>query len=89
MGFALIRLAALGFIVLRVIYVALSIYSRSVRRRKLGQEWDEERPSTDRDAFVEQGLKDYDRSLRPKLLLGVYIVPACVVIVLVYLTNFH
>ena len=87
--FALLRLAVIGFIILTVIYVGLSIYSRSVRRRKLMQEWEEERPTADRDSFVEEGLEDYDGSLRRKLILGVYIVPVCVVIFIVYVTNFY
>lgn len=87
--FALIRLAAIGFVVLSIIYVALSLYSRAVRRRKLRAEWDETRPPMDRETFVDQGLKDYDTSLRRKLILGVYILPICVIGFIVYVTNFQ
>ena len=86
--FALARLIFVGFIVLTVIYVCLSLYSRSVRRGKLRAEWDEEGYEGDRDAFVEQGLQEYDQSLRRKLILGVYIIPVTVVAVIIYLTNF-
>ena len=86
---ALIRLSALGFIVLSVIYVLASFYARATYRRKLGREWDEEQPNIERDEFVKQGLTDYDSSIRPKLILGVYIVPICVVIFMIYLTNFQ
>lgn len=87
--FALIRLAVVGFVILSIIYVILSLYSRSVRRRKLRAEWDEERPTADRDTFVDQGLEDYDQSLRRKLILGVYIIPVCVIGFIVYVTNFQ
>lgn len=87
--FALIRLSFVGFIVLSVVYVGLSLYSRSVRRRKLIQQWEEERPTQDRDAFVSDGLSDYNQSLRRKLILGVYFVPICVVGFIVYVTNFQ
>lgn len=87
--FALIRLAVVGFVILSIIYVILSLYSRSVRRRKLRAEWDEERPTTDRETFVDQGLEDYDQSLRRKLILGVYIIPVCVIGFIVYVTNFQ
>jgi hypothetical protein len=60
-----------------------------VRRAKLEREWDEEIRTGDREAFVEDGMRDYDGSLRKKLILGVYIVPVTLVIVIIYLTNFH
>lgn len=87
--FALLRLSVIGFIVLTVIYVCLSFYSRAVRRGKLEAEWEEEGMTGDRDAFVRAGLEDYDGSLRRKLILGVYVVPVCLVIALIYFTNFH
>ncbi|SDI33288.1 hypothetical protein [Lutimaribacter saemankumensis] len=86
---ALARLLIIGFIVLTVIYVSLSLYSRSVRRGKLAREWDEEIRTGDREAFIDEGLKDYDHSLRRKLILGVYIVPITIVAIIIYLTNFY
>ena len=80
----LIRLIVFGFIGLTVIYVAISIYSRSVRREKLENWWAEENPgSTDmqaREAYVEQGLKEYRRGFRRKLILLVYVIPTAIVI---------
>jgi hypothetical protein len=89
MVLALARLIIVGFIVLTVIYVSLSLYSRSVRRTKLRQKWDEDIRRGDRDAFVRRGLKIYDRSLRRKLLWGVYIVPVVTIALVIYLVNFH
>jgi uncharacterized ion transporter superfamily protein YfcC len=86
--FALARLLFMGFIVLSVVYVCLSFYSRSVRRAKLRAEWDESGNEGDRDAFVQEGLDDYDGSLRRKLILGVYVVPFVLMCVIIYLTNF-
>ena len=85
--FALARLVVVGFVVLSIIYVCLSLYSRFVRRRKLVAEWEETRQG-DRDTFVDEGLQDYDGSLRRKLILGVYVVPTLLVAVIIYLTNF-
>lgn len=87
--FALARLLLIGFVVLTLVYVCLSLYSRSVRRDKLEREWDEEIGTGDREAFVEQGLRDYDGSLRRKLILGVYVVPLALMALIIYLTNFH
>lgn len=82
-----LRLVVFGFLALSVIYLALSFYSRSVRRGKLAREWDEEGMQGDRDAFIAQGLRDYDRSLRPKLLLGVYVIPVVIIGTIIYVVN--
>ena len=76
------------FLVLTVIYVSLSFYSRARRRDKLEAEWDEGGISTPREQFVRDGLKNYDGSLRRKLILGVYIIPVCLVALTIYLVNF-
>lgn len=82
-----LRLVVFGFLALSVIYLALSFYSRSVRRGKLAREWDEEGMEGDRDAFIAQGMRDYDRSLRPKLLLGVYVIPVVLIGTIIYVIN--
>ncbi|MEI4196680.1 hypothetical protein [Roseovarius sp. E0-M6] len=87
--FALTRLIVIGFVALTVIYVIVSFWSRALRRRKLRREWEEEGRPGDRETFVETGLKAYDGSLRRKLILGVYIIPVCIVGLIIYLTNFH
>ncbi len=86
--FALARLVVIGFVVLTIIYVCLSFYSRSVRRSKLRKKWYEGKQLVDRDTFVQRGLERYDGSIRRKLILGVYVVPVVVVGVIIYLTNF-
>lgn len=84
----LLRLIVIGFVVLSIIYVGLSIYSRRVRRGKLYRKWQDGPRLVDRDRFVQRGLRKYDGSVRRKLLLGVYVIPVGVVIVIIYLTNF-
>ncbi|KAJ04371.1 hypothetical protein [Sulfitobacter mediterraneus] len=86
--FALARLVVVGFIVLTVIYVCLSFYSRAVRKGKLRQKWQVGPQKVDRETFVQRGLEKYDGSIRRKLILGVYVVPVVVVGVIIYLTNF-
>ncbi len=86
---ALARLIVVGFVVLTVIYLSLSFYSRSVRRGKLRRKWDEDIRRGDREEYVSRGLKIYDRSLRRKLLWGVYIVPVVTIAVVIYLVNFN
>ena len=85
---AVIRYFFILFIVLSVIYVSLSLYSRSVRRGKLEAEWDEEIREGDREAFVKAGLEEYDTSLRRRLILGVYVIPVVIIGTIVYLVNY-
>ena len=87
---SLIRLVFFGFIICSLIYVAVSWYSRSVRREKLENQWAEENPDGDihdRAAFVQSGIDAYNSGLRPKLVLLVYIVPAVLVIAAFFMTN--
>lgn len=85
---AMVRLGVFGFLFLCVVYVLVSIYSRSIRREKLEDEWDEEIKTGDRDAFIAAGMKDYDGSLRKKLILLVFVIPVGVVIGMLYFINF-
>ena len=86
-----IRLLLFGFLALSVVYLSISVYSRSVRREKLEKGWAQDNPgSTDmaaRDAYVAEGIVAYNASFRPKLIGLVYIVPTVVVIAIVYITN--
>ena len=86
---ALARLLVIGFVICTVVYISLSLYSRSVRRGKLKEWWEEEGRPGDLDTYVEKGLAEYDDSLRRKLIWGVYVVPFTIVAVIIYFTNFH
>ena len=88
---AFIRLAVFGFIGLSIVYLAVSIYSRSVERERLEKDWDADNEcggdSPARDAYIEAGMKSYEKSLRKKLIWLVYVIPMVAVAVLIYLTN--
>ncbi|MFP7569506.1 hypothetical protein [Marivita sp. S2033] len=86
---ALGRLVVIGFLVLTVVYFSLSFYCRAGRREELEKEWDEEIRAGNRDTYVQGGLREYDGSLRRKLLLGVYIVPLTLMCAVIYFTNFY
>ncbi|MEM6303362.1 MAG: hypothetical protein AAF744_01505 [Pseudomonadota bacterium] len=85
---ALARLVVIGFVVLTVVYVCLSFYSRAVRRGKLRDKWEVGPKRVNRETFVQRGLEKYDNSIRRKLILGVYVVPVVVVATIIYLTNY-
>jgi len=88
MGF--IRLVVFGSIGLTVIYFSVSLYSRSVRKERLENEFDAENPGGDRaarSAYVAEGMQAYDKSIRPKLIGLVYVVPTVVLGTIVYIIN--
>jgi len=89
MGF--IKLVIFGFIGLTVIYFSVSLYSRSVRKERLEDTFDEEHPDGGapdaRDAFVAEGMQAYNNSIRPKLIGLVYVVPTVVIAAIVYTIN--
>jgi Ca2+/Na+ antiporter len=82
------RMVVIGFVVLTIFYVLLSLYSRSVRREKLEKEWDEEVKTGDRDAYIDKGMAEYEGSLRRKLIVLVYVIPVLLVIGMLYVINF-
>ena len=83
-----IRLVVFGCLFLAVAYVLVSIYSRSVRREKLEKKWDNEIKTGDRDAYIAEGMREYDSGFRKKLIVLVVVVPIVVVGVLLYAINF-
>lgn len=83
-----VRFLLIGFILMSIVYVTVWFYSRSVRREKLENAWAEEQPEgVTRDAYVAEGMTKYHSSLRPKLLLLIYVVPTIVVGTIVYIVN--
>lgn len=88
---ALLRLIVVLFLVCSLVYLCVAWYSRSVRREKLEKEWAEDHPDGGdmamRQTFITQGMIDYNDSIRPKLLLLIYVVPAIFVGVMLYITN--
>lgn len=88
---ALVRLVVFGFLFLSVIYLALSWYSRSLRREKLEDQWAAEHPedksSEVRKKYIADGMKEYEGGLRKKLIWLVYIVPTVLVLAILIVTN--
>ena len=82
------KLALFGYLALTVFYWLLSVYFRSVERERLEKDYDDGGVDGDRDSFIQAGLAAYDRSLKRKLVLLVYVVPTVVVAALVWIVNF-
>lgn len=90
---AFLRLAVVGLVGLTLVYWLVRVYARSVRREELEKDWAADHPDGGdpdaRDAHIETGMADYERSLRRKLILLVYVLPAIAVAVIIYLTNYQ
>jgi hypothetical protein len=84
----LIRLAVFGFVILTVIFVIWSIVARRAERRRLEEEWEIEGLAGEKEAHVREGLAVYERSLRRRLIFGVYLVPLAVIGTIVYVVNY-
>ncbi|WP_417264161.1 hypothetical protein [Celeribacter sp.] len=82
-----LRFLIIGFVVMTLFYGLLTIYVRSLTRERLEDDWEKEGSIGERDAYVEEGIKAYERSFRPKLLLLVYILPLIVFGAIFYVTN--
>ncbi len=90
----LFRAAVLGFIGLTLVYVLVGIYSRSVERERLEKNWDtdparEGLTKVERDTYIKEGMDAYSNSLRRKLIVLVYLVPAAIFSITVYLVNYQ
>lgn len=84
-----VRFLLIGLVGLSVLYWLLSIYSRSLARERLEEEWAEEGEIGDREAYVDKGMAEYETSLRKKLVLLVFVVPVVVFLVMFYVVNFR
>jgi len=72
---AFFRLVFFGFLVLGVLYICISLYSRSVRREKLENEWDTNPPERATPELRESFIDD------------VFVIPPFVVGTIIYLIN--
>ena len=74
--------------ILSVIYVLLSSSGRMRQLHRLNSQYKTDEPETDKDDFIEQGLVKYDRSMKPKLFLFVFIIPIIVIGTLIFLAQY-
>lgn len=84
----LIRLAML-FGILTLVYVLLTKYFRWNRERELKARFDSgEVRANDRESYVARGMAKYESSLTKKLLLGVFLLPIGLAVLLIYIADF-
>ena len=79
-----IRWAVLLFLLLTVVYAILTFTNRSKQRDHLKDEYSQSDKSIELDEYMDHGMSKYNRSLKGKLVLGVYLFPLIVFCTLVY-----
>lgn len=87
-----LRLAFFFYLGLTIVYVLTGIYSRSVRREKLENEWDsdparEGAARDEREAFIAAGIETYRHGLKRRLLWLIYILPTIAAAATIYFVN--
>ena len=90
---AFLRLAAIVIALELALYVALSLWLRSLERERLEGEWDAANPhapgpSDARHAWVERRMAAFHRTLRARLVLLVLILPFLAIMAIVYTVNY-
>jgi len=90
--FPLIRNIVIIFLLLTIIYAVLSFTARWRERSRLASEYEVQselkKTTMEKDVFIAVGMKRYGRSYKPKLILGVYVVPGAIMALLVYLAQY-
>jgi len=87
-----IRNIVVIFVLLSITYVVLSAWSALKQRKKLNADFKTADTSHDntlsKQEYIEKGMQKYNRSLKPKLIFGVYLVPIAIMAVLIYLAQY-
>jgi Mg2+/citrate symporter len=85
MGF--LRVLVGFLVILVVIYLVLSVVLRLRERRRLAEEWEAGDQLVERGLYMGEGMAEYDRSLRKKLLWLVIVLPMAGLLLLLYVLN--
>jgi len=74
--------------ILSVIYVLLSTSGRLRQRKRLNSEFKAKKIEIPKEDFIAKGMTKYDRSMRPKLFLFIFIIPIIVIGTLIFLAQY-
>lgn len=85
MGF--LRPLLVFFLVLVALHLVVRVWLRLRERRRLAEEWELGPQEGDREAFMDSGMDEYDRSLRKRLLWLTIVLPMAGLILLLYVLN--
>jgi hypothetical protein len=84
---AVARVGLIVFLVLAVAHILAAMLQRSRKSAELQRRWIEEGQPSSWETYEKEGLAPLERSLRQRLIWGVYAFPAGLVGLLAILTN--
>lgn len=88
----LVRNIVIVFLLLTIVYAILSFTARMRHRSQLAAEYKTQSEikqiTEDKETYIARGMKRYGRSYKPKLILGVYVIPMIIIGVLLYLAQY-
>jgi len=82
-----IRNLILIFFILSIVYAILTFISRRKSLEKINSDYLESDKTQDKSEFVAKGIAKYNRSLRAKLIILVYLIPLIILAGLTYLAQ--
>lgn len=85
--FAVLRLFALLFVVLTLLYLVMSFALRQIALKEAREEWEKLDTRIDWETYLERQMKVHNRAMKRKLIVGVYILPTALVAALIYFVN--
>lgn len=83
-----VRSIVIIFAILSIIYALLSVTANIRQKQKLNSDYNTYNGPDSKAEFIENGLKDYNRSIKPKMLLGIYLIPLIVIVTLISLAQY-
>lgn len=79
---------AVLFAILSAIYIGLDRYMRWARRRELESDYAEGgETALTREDYVDRGMAEYRRSWEKRLLIGIFVIPLLVIVLLAFLAD--
>lgn len=85
---ALVRLLGVVLIGCTAMYLSIGFYARARRKEKLAEQWRGDLRVGDRDGWMREEMAKFDKKLRLRLILLVYVVPIVFVALLFYWQNY-
>jgi len=76
------------FVILTIVYVILTLTNRLKEKDRLRAAYASAETALSEKEYVTMGMGKYNRSLRAKLVLGVYLVPLAIGAFLTYLAQY-
>ena len=84
-----LRILVLLFVALTIAYVALWFKAQRRQRTKLKAQYEQDSSQVSEKEFMAAEMERFNRGLKPKMLLGVYMLPFALTLFLLYLSLIH